>query len=128
MAWLMIVVAGALEMVWSYSAKQANGWTNWGWSAVTVVSSLISFFLLTFALKSLPPWHRLCCLDRHWCSGQLRHRDLPFGRIGWDMAHHKRHGHCGRCHWPATERWIQVTARARCEIAGRAKRIFGAPG
>jgi quaternary ammonium compound-resistance protein SugE len=53
-AWLMIVVAGALEMVWSYSAKQANGWTNWGWSAVTVVSSLISFFLLTFALKSLP--------------------------------------------------------------------------
>ena len=54
MAWLMVAIAGALEMVWSYSAKQADGWTNWGWSAVTIVSSLISFFLLTFALKSLP--------------------------------------------------------------------------
>ena len=54
MAWLMVVVAGALEMVWSYSAKQADGWTNWGWGAVTIVSSLFSFFLLTFALKSLP--------------------------------------------------------------------------
>jgi quaternary ammonium compound-resistance protein SugE len=54
MAWLMVVVAGALEMVWSYSAKQADGWSNWGWSALTIVSSLISFFLLTFALKTLP--------------------------------------------------------------------------
>ncbi len=54
MAWLMVVVAGALEMVWSYSAKQAAGWTNWKWSAVTVLASLVSFFLLTFALKNLP--------------------------------------------------------------------------
>ena len=54
MAWLMVVAAGALEMVWSYSAKQADGWSSWGWSAVTIVSSLISFLLLTFALKSLP--------------------------------------------------------------------------
>ena len=50
----MVVTAGALEMVWSYSAKQAAGWTNWGWSAVTVLASLVSFFLLTFALKNLP--------------------------------------------------------------------------
>ncbi len=54
MAWLMVVAAGLLEMVWSYSAKQANGWANIGWAAVTVIASLISFFLLTFALKSLP--------------------------------------------------------------------------
>ena len=54
MAWIMIIIAGALEMVWSYSAKQSNGWTHWGWGAVTIVSSLISFFLLTFAMKSLP--------------------------------------------------------------------------
>ena len=54
MAWLMVVVAGALEMVWSYSAKQADGFTNWGWGALTMVASLASFFLLTFALRSLP--------------------------------------------------------------------------
>ena len=54
MAWLMVVGAGLLEMVWSYSAKQSNGWTNYGWAAVTMVASLASFLLLTFALKSLP--------------------------------------------------------------------------
>ena len=50
----MVVVACALEMLWSYSAKQADGFTNWGWAAVTIVASLASFLLLTFALRSLP--------------------------------------------------------------------------
>lgn len=53
-AWLMVLVAGGMEILWSYSAKQASGWTNWGWGAVTVVSSLVSFLLLTFAMKNLP--------------------------------------------------------------------------
>lgn len=54
MAWWMILAAGAMEIVWAYSAKQAAGWTNWKWGAVTIVASLISFFLLTFAMKNLP--------------------------------------------------------------------------
>lgn len=54
MAWLMVVAAGALEMVWSYSAKQSDGFSNWRWAAVTIVASLISFVLLTLSLRSLP--------------------------------------------------------------------------
>ena len=54
MAWFMVLAAGLLEMVWSYSAKRSDGWTHYGWAAATVISSLGSFFLLTFALKSLP--------------------------------------------------------------------------
>jgi quaternary ammonium compound-resistance protein SugE len=54
MAWLMVVAAGALEMVWSYAAKQSEGFTKLGWAGLTVGASLISFFLLTFALRSLP--------------------------------------------------------------------------
>ena len=54
MAWFMVVGAGLLEMVWSYSAKQSDGWSHWGWAAVTMLASLGSFLLLTFALKSLP--------------------------------------------------------------------------
>ncbi len=53
-AWIMVVTAGLLEMVWSYSAKQSNGFSNLGWAALTIVASLISFFLLTFAMRSLP--------------------------------------------------------------------------
>ena len=54
MAWLMVVLAGSLEMVWSYSAKQSEGFSRWGWGALTIVASLISFFLLTFSLRTLP--------------------------------------------------------------------------
>ena len=54
MAWFMVLAAGALEMVWAYSAKRANGFTNWPWVALTMVASLASFLLLTFSLKSLP--------------------------------------------------------------------------
>ena len=54
MAWLMVVAAGLLEMVWSYSAKQSDGLRQFGWAAVTMLSSLASFLLLTFSMRSLP--------------------------------------------------------------------------
>ena len=53
-AWIMVVGAGLLEMVWSYSAKQSDGFTRLGWAAVTILASLVSFFLLTFAMRNLP--------------------------------------------------------------------------
>ncbi len=53
-AWIMVVGAGLLEMVWSYSAKQSDGFTRLGWGAVTILASLVSFFLLTFAMRNLP--------------------------------------------------------------------------
>lgn len=54
MAWFMVVAAGFLETVWSYSAKRADGLNHLGWGGVTVVASLASFLLLVFAMKSLP--------------------------------------------------------------------------
>ena len=54
MAWAMLVTAGLLEMVWSYSAKRSDGFGNWGWGALTIASSLVSFLLLTFAMRGLP--------------------------------------------------------------------------
>lgn len=54
MAWLMVVAAGLLEMVWSYAAKQSNGFSNWGWGGLTIASSLASFFLLVFSMRGLP--------------------------------------------------------------------------
>ncbi len=54
MAWLMVLLAGGLEMVWSFSAKQSDGFAKLGWAALTIGSSLASFLLLTFALRSLP--------------------------------------------------------------------------
>ncbi len=50
----MVVAAGLLEMVWSYSAKESDGLRHLGWAAVTVVTSLISFLLLTLSMRHLP--------------------------------------------------------------------------
>ena len=54
MAWIMLVAAGLLEMVWAYSAKQSQGFTRYGWAAATIGTSLASFLLLTFAMRNLP--------------------------------------------------------------------------
>lgn len=50
----MVVAAGLLEILWSYSAKRSDGFSHWGWGAITIVASLASFFLLTFGMRSLP--------------------------------------------------------------------------
>lgn len=54
MAWFMVLAAGLLEVVWSYAAKKSDGFQNWGWAGLTFGASIVSFFLLTFSMKSLP--------------------------------------------------------------------------
>ena len=54
MAWAMVIAAGLLEMVWSYSAKRSDGFTRLGWAGVTVIASLASFCLLVFSMRRLP--------------------------------------------------------------------------
>jgi quaternary ammonium compound-resistance protein SugE len=54
MAWLMLIVAGVLEVVWAYSMKLSDGFTKTGASLVTVVAMLASFGLLAAAMKTLP--------------------------------------------------------------------------
>ena len=48
MAWAMVIAAGLLEMVWSYSAKRSDGLSRLGWAGLTVIASLASFCLLVF--------------------------------------------------------------------------------
>jgi quaternary ammonium compound-resistance protein SugE len=54
MAWAMVIAAGLLEMVWSYSAKRSDGFTRLGWAGLTVIASLVSFLLLVFSMRRLP--------------------------------------------------------------------------
>ncbi|MDF3066375.1 MAG: multidrug transporter [Polyangiaceae bacterium] len=54
MAWLALVVAGSLEVVWALSLKQSEGLTRLGPSVVTVVALAASLFLLAISLRSLP--------------------------------------------------------------------------
>lgn len=54
MAWIMLFVAGVFEVVWAYSMKLSNGFTNITASVVTVVMMIASVVLLSLAMRTLP--------------------------------------------------------------------------
>lgn len=54
MAWICLLIAGLLEVVWAYSMRLSAGFTHIGASIVTVVAMLMSVGLLAIAMKSLP--------------------------------------------------------------------------
>lgn len=53
-AWLLLVVAGLLEVGWAVGMKATEGFTRWGPSAAVLVTALLSFYLLALAMKALP--------------------------------------------------------------------------
>lgn len=54
MAWLMLVIAGVFETAFAVALKQSNGFTRPLPTVLFVVFALISFGLLSLAMRSLP--------------------------------------------------------------------------
>ena len=54
MAWLVVIVAGLLEVVWAYFMKKSEGFTQLTPSILTIVFMILSFILLSYAMKTLP--------------------------------------------------------------------------
>ena len=54
MAWMMLVVAGLLEIGWAIGLKYTDGFTRWLPSALTIVAMAGSMWLLALALRSIP--------------------------------------------------------------------------
>src|SRR3546814_9134606 len=54
MAWLLLIVAGLLEIVWAISLQQADGFTRFWPSLIGIGVAVTSFVLLAMALKTLP--------------------------------------------------------------------------
>ena len=54
MAWIYLIVAGALEVVWAYYMKQSDGFSRLWPSLITVVGMIGSVVLLGLAMRSLP--------------------------------------------------------------------------
>lgn len=53
-AWLFLIAAGLLEIVWAIGLKYTEGWTRLVPSLVTAIALACSFFLLSNAIKTLP--------------------------------------------------------------------------
>ncbi len=54
MAWVYLVIAGLLEVVWAYTMKQSHGFTRLWPSVITIVTMVASFGLLSVSMRSLP--------------------------------------------------------------------------
>ncbi len=54
MAWVILIVAGVLEVVWAFFMKQSAGFTRFVPSAITVVAMIASVVLLSISMRSLP--------------------------------------------------------------------------
>jgi quaternary ammonium compound-resistance protein SugE len=54
MAWIYLLLAGCIEIVFAISLKYNQGFTQLIPSIITGISGIASFALLTLAIKSLP--------------------------------------------------------------------------
>lgn len=54
MAWIYLLLAGLLEIVWAYSMKLSEGFSKLTPSLITIVAMIASFALLALSMKSLP--------------------------------------------------------------------------
>ena len=54
MAWVYLTIAGLFEVVWAIGLKYTHGFTRLVPSLITVGGMIVSFFLLSLSLKTLP--------------------------------------------------------------------------
>ncbi|MDQ3657637.1 MAG: multidrug efflux SMR transporter [Chloroflexota bacterium] len=53
-AWILVIVAGILEVIMALSLKESQGFSRPWWTVSFVVFAIASFSLLAIGLKSLP--------------------------------------------------------------------------
>jgi len=54
MAWVSLLFAGFLEIVWAFYMKQSQGFTRISPSVITILAMIASFALLSLSMRTLP--------------------------------------------------------------------------
>lgn len=54
MSWLILFIAGLLEVVWAIGLKYTHGFSRLIPSVITVTAMIVSVVMLSWAMKSLP--------------------------------------------------------------------------
>ena len=54
MSWILLFIAGVLEVAWAAGLKSSDGFTRLGPSLFTLVTAVGSFVLLALAMRQLP--------------------------------------------------------------------------
>ena len=54
MSWIVLVIAGLLEVVWAIGLKYTHGFTRLTPSVITIAAMIVSIVMLSWAMRSLP--------------------------------------------------------------------------
>ena len=54
MAWVYLVAAGVLEVIWAYAMKQSQGFARLTPTLIMIVAMIGSFGLLSISMRTLP--------------------------------------------------------------------------
>lgn len=54
MAWVYLVTAGILEVIWAFTMKQSEGFTRVVPAGITIVTMIASVVLLSISMRTLP--------------------------------------------------------------------------
>ncbi|EAA8740092.1 quaternary ammonium compound-resistance protein SugE [Salmonella enterica] len=54
MSWIILLIAGLLEVVWAVGLKYTHGFSRLAPSIITITAMVISMALLSWAMKTLP--------------------------------------------------------------------------
>lgn len=54
MIWVIVFIAGLLEVVWAMGLKYSDGFSRLWPSVITIIAMVLSFILLSQAMRSLP--------------------------------------------------------------------------
>lgn len=54
MPWVLLFVAGLLEIVWAYFMKLSDGFSKLLPSTITIAAMIVSFWMLSVAMRSIP--------------------------------------------------------------------------
>lgn len=88
LAWLLLLIAGLLEIVWAVSMKASDGFTKHHFTALTLVAAGLSFWLLGLALRELPVgtayavWTGIGAVGAAVLGIVLLGESLTFARVG----------------------------------------------
>ncbi|WP_313759310.1 quaternary ammonium compound efflux SMR transporter SugE [Atlantibacter hermannii] len=54
MSWIILLIAGLLEVVWAVGLKYTYGFSRLAPSIITITAMIVSIVLLSWAMKTLP--------------------------------------------------------------------------
>ena len=54
MAWMCLIISGIFEIVWAVSVKYTEGFTKFWPSLIMAIAAIISFYLLSYSMKTIP--------------------------------------------------------------------------